>query len=191
MFFSRSIWVLLKLVRRWTQHFTKIDQEKHKIEQICIWDPMTTGFIMQTLIYVISMEFLPLGCRRSSLWNVLSNKEQGKQLFYYLSLSSLNLTPCFLDLARCISQFKGTRLTILMVNIHITGTLTTISQNSQIPGICPGLKVGWRWWLLLEVTNAFYVIFEIANFLHYGIRFIIFWCWCCFYPKVHSLKHLL
>ena len=28
-FFSRrSIWVLLELVRRWTQHFTKIDQEK-------------------------------------------------------------------------------------------------------------------------------------------------------------------
>ena len=89
-FFSRSIWVLLKLVHRWTQHFTKIDKEKHKIEQICIWDPITTGFIMQTLIYVISMEFLPLGCRRSSLWNILSNKEQGKQLFYYLSLSSLN-----------------------------------------------------------------------------------------------------
>ena len=22
---------------------TKIDQEKHKIEQICIWNPMTTG----------------------------------------------------------------------------------------------------------------------------------------------------
>ena len=44
--FSRSIWVLLELIRRWTQHFTKIDQEKRKIEQICIWNPMTTGFIM-------------------------------------------------------------------------------------------------------------------------------------------------
>ena len=27
-------------------HLTKIDQEKGKIEQICIWNPMTTGFIM-------------------------------------------------------------------------------------------------------------------------------------------------
>ena len=45
--FSRSnIWVFLELIRRWTQHFTKIDQEKCKIEQICIWNPMTTGFIM-------------------------------------------------------------------------------------------------------------------------------------------------
>ena len=37
----RSIWVLLELVRRWAQHFAKIDQEKRKIEHICIWIPMT------------------------------------------------------------------------------------------------------------------------------------------------------
>ena len=37
----RSIWVLLELVRRWEQHFAKIDQEKRKIEHICIWIPMT------------------------------------------------------------------------------------------------------------------------------------------------------
>ena len=45
-FSRRSIWVSLELTRRWTQHFTKIDQEKCKIEQICIWKPMITGFIM-------------------------------------------------------------------------------------------------------------------------------------------------
>ena len=28
------------------QHFTKIDQEKRKFEKICVWNPMTTGFIM-------------------------------------------------------------------------------------------------------------------------------------------------
>ena len=28
-----SIWVLLELVHRWTQHFSKIDQEKRKIEE--------------------------------------------------------------------------------------------------------------------------------------------------------------
>ena len=27
------------------QHFSKIDQEKRKIEQIYIWNPMTSGFI--------------------------------------------------------------------------------------------------------------------------------------------------
>ena len=37
---------LLELIRRWTQHFSKIDQEESKIEQICMWNPMTTGFIM-------------------------------------------------------------------------------------------------------------------------------------------------
>ena len=36
-FFSiRSIWVLPDLIRRWTQHFSEIDQEKRKIEKICI-----------------------------------------------------------------------------------------------------------------------------------------------------------
>ena len=35
--FSKSIWVLLGLIRRGTQH--QIDQEKHKIEEICIWNP--------------------------------------------------------------------------------------------------------------------------------------------------------
>ena len=44
--FKSSIYVLLELIRRWTQHFTKIDHETLKIEQICIWNPMTTGFIM-------------------------------------------------------------------------------------------------------------------------------------------------
>ena len=38
----RSIWVLL--IHRWTQHFSKINQEKSKIEQICIWNPMITGY---------------------------------------------------------------------------------------------------------------------------------------------------
>ena len=73
----RSIWVLLEVVRRWTQHFTKIDQEKRKIKQICIWNPMTNGFIMLTLIYVISMEFLSLSRKRSSSRNVPSGEERG------------------------------------------------------------------------------------------------------------------
>ena len=36
-FLTRSIWVLLELVRRRTQNFTVIDQEKHKIEELFIW----------------------------------------------------------------------------------------------------------------------------------------------------------
>ena len=69
-FSKSSIWVLLELIRRWTQNFSKIDQEKRKIEQIRIWNPMTTGFIMYTLIYVISMEILSLSRRRSSSRNL-------------------------------------------------------------------------------------------------------------------------
>ena len=57
-FSRRSILVLLELVGRWTQQFTKIDQKTRKIGQIYIWNPMTTRFIMKTLICVISMEFL-------------------------------------------------------------------------------------------------------------------------------------
>ena len=46
-FFSRkSILVSLELVHSSTQSFTIIDQEKHKIKQIYIWNPMITGFIM-------------------------------------------------------------------------------------------------------------------------------------------------
>ena len=57
-FFSRrSIWVLQELVHRWTQHFTKIDQEKRKIEQICILHFGTPWLSIHyvNLIYVISM----------------------------------------------------------------------------------------------------------------------------------------
>ena len=61
----RGIRVLLELARRWTHHFSKIHQEKRNIERIWMWNPMTTGYIMLTLIYVISMEFLSLSRRRS------------------------------------------------------------------------------------------------------------------------------
>ena len=50
-FSRRSIkfWVLLELVGRWTQHFSKIDHKTHKIGQIYIWNPMTTGFTVYYL----------------------------------------------------------------------------------------------------------------------------------------------
>ena len=78
----RSIWVLLELICRWKLHFTKIDQERCKIEQICIWNPMSTGFIMLTLIYIICMQFLLLSGRHSSARNVLSGEEQGEMTVF-------------------------------------------------------------------------------------------------------------
>ena len=44
--FEEAFEFLLKLVGRWTQHFTKIDQKTRKIGQIYIWKPATAGFIM-------------------------------------------------------------------------------------------------------------------------------------------------
>ena len=38
-------WGLLELVPRRTSYFTLIDLEKHKINQIYIWKPVTTGLI--------------------------------------------------------------------------------------------------------------------------------------------------
>ena len=59
-------------------NFTKTDLDKPKIGQICAWNSMTTGMIMQTLIYVISMEFLLLRRRRLSWRNAPSGKERGE-----------------------------------------------------------------------------------------------------------------
>ena len=56
----------------------KWTRREAKFEQICIWNPMTTGFITLTLIYIISMQFLLLSGRHSSAQNVLSSKEQGE-----------------------------------------------------------------------------------------------------------------
>ena len=72
---------MLELVRQRKPNFTIIDQEKHKIEQINIWSPLTTGFIMQTLIYVISMVFLSV-MRGLPLWrNVPSERSEEGRLF--------------------------------------------------------------------------------------------------------------
>ena len=38
--------VLLELVRKGSQNFTIIDQEKHKIKEMYIENPTTTGFII-------------------------------------------------------------------------------------------------------------------------------------------------
>ena len=44
-----------------------------------MWNLMTTGYInIQTLIYVISMEFLSLSRKRSSARNVSSGEERGE-----------------------------------------------------------------------------------------------------------------
>ena len=57
-------------------NFTKIDQGKLKIKQICILNPKSTRLIMLTLICVISMEFMSPRGRRSSWQNVLSGEER-------------------------------------------------------------------------------------------------------------------
>ena len=76
--FSRGTFEFARARWQITQYFKKIDRKTRKICQIYIWNPMTTGFIMLTLICVISMEFLPLSRRRSSARNVPSGEERGE-----------------------------------------------------------------------------------------------------------------
>ena len=64
--------VLLELVRRRTQNFTVIDQEKHKIEELFIWNPVYVN-----INFIISVEFLLLRGRRPSWRNIPSGEERG------------------------------------------------------------------------------------------------------------------
>ena len=75
-----------ELVLRRTQNLAIIDQEKYKIEQIYIGNPMTMGFAMLTLIYIISMEFLSLRRRRPSCRNDLSGWERGEAAVFVTCL---------------------------------------------------------------------------------------------------------
>ena len=95
--FRKSIWVLLELVRRRTQNFTLIDQEKQKIKQVYnYWNPMTTKFIMQTFIYVISTKFLLLSGRCYSWRNVPS----------WLFPKGLHFKLVWLYVLACFSQMN-------------------------------------------------------------------------------------
>ena len=68
---------------------------------------MTTEFIMETLIYVISMEFLPSSRRLSSSRNVPSSEERGERLFSQ-AIRNQELNFFLLSQATNLSQFpKG------------------------------------------------------------------------------------
>ena len=54
---------------------------------------MTTGFIMYTLICVISKEFLSLSHRRSSVQNVPSSEKQGEKKQMFLRATFLKTGP--------------------------------------------------------------------------------------------------
>ena len=89
-----SIWVLLQLVRSAAQNFTIINQEKHKIKQlIYIWNPMTTRYVMQTLIYTISTEFLWMRCRCSS-WQNASLAARRNGCIHRLEFPFFPCLPC-------------------------------------------------------------------------------------------------
>ena len=109
---------------------TKIDQRRHKIGQIYIWNPMTTGFIMQTLICVISMEFLPLSRRRSSLRNVPSYEERGEtDVFAGYCVIMTNNVHGILRFLYLFHLLYGICVKIFIMNRYISKSYTT-SKNS-------------------------------------------------------------
>ena len=77
------------------KNFTIFDLEKHKIEQIYIWNPMTTWLIyyvtLSTLIFIISMDFQSLRHKHPSKRNVPSSEERGGRAVFwgYLTLNHL------------------------------------------------------------------------------------------------------
>ena len=81
-FCRRGICILLKLVCRRTQNLTPLLSRRNKIDQLFIRNPMTTGLIMKTLIYVISMEFLLLRNRCPSWHHVPWGEEQGEMAVF-------------------------------------------------------------------------------------------------------------
>ena len=83
MFLSgRSIWGLLELVRKWTQHFTQNGPGEMFIWTNLHLEPHDYRIIMLALIYVISMEFLSLSRRRSFSRNVTSGEERGEMAIF-------------------------------------------------------------------------------------------------------------
>ena len=64
------------------QNLTINDQEKHKVKQIFIWNPMTMGLIMSTLILIIIMEFLSVRHGHPTCRNIPQDKEQGEMVVF-------------------------------------------------------------------------------------------------------------
>ena len=81
-FCRRGICILLKLVCRRTQNLPPLLSRRNKIDQLFIRNPMTTGLIMKTLIYVISMEFLLLRNRCPSWHHVPCGEERGEMAVF-------------------------------------------------------------------------------------------------------------
>ena len=171
-FFSRrSIWVLLELICRWTQHFPKIDQEKCKIEQNCIWNPMTTGFIIETLIYISSMEFLSQSCRRSSSRNILSSEERGETTVFAgqgspysrYSFPSLPLLPPLIAFFQSIPipfwrlprtlYYKGRNNTSTYQCILTISCSPLLCQKKALFSLLPSLQVPGLYFVLKSKPN--------------------------------------
>ena len=85
---------------------------------------MTTGFIMSKLICVISMEFLPLSHRCSSMRNVPSGEERGETCFRRLMCQWLLQSPNRVLACRIGYKFLGNinqaliKICILLVNLE-------------------------------------------------------------------------
>ena len=112
--FSRSIWVLRELIARWTQHFTKIDQEKCKIEQICIWNPMTVPDLLckhylchqyGISVTALQMFFLAKHCQQQGMRRYGSfHRLIAPYLFHIPNNLKFQWQPCYIQMTSCVSK---------------------------------------------------------------------------------------
>ena len=100
------------------KNFTIFDLEKHKIEQIYIWNPMTSWLIyyvtLSTLIFIISMDFQSLRHKHPSGWNIPSSEERGGRAVFAGYLTPSHLAGLFFQMHPLWTFIHGVETSISM-----------------------------------------------------------------------------
>ena len=135
---------MLELIRRCTQHFIKIDQEKRKVDV--------------NIDYVISMEFLSLSRRRSS--SQATQKGVGKDRWISLVFWATELDTslsCSICQSSSLGRYRARffKRTKKEKKLEIKAIMTTWSTKSKMPSrsqfltdkkhcVAGRLKLFWR-----------------------------------------------
>ena len=117
LFFRKPIWVLLELVRRRSQNFIVIDQEKHKIKAIYIWTPCDRIFCVNTDLrhqYGISVAKSLTLLLAKRPWRRGAMRKNGLPYlfrFFFVpgNLCSISSKPSLISVSGIRSRFFGKR----------------------------------------------------------------------------------